>query len=300
MNKYLALDLGGTFLKAAIIDEDINILDKWKTDTSKALSIDDIMNVFDVTIKGHLDGCKAIAISCPGRIDVNRGVMVTAGKFDDFMNGFELAKVLEDKYHLPVSVDNDGKCAANAELWKGALKDTNNGVVYVIGTGIGGGIVINHQVYRGSCFSAGEFSQIIVDMSKKVSGSNAVSEQLSTPALLNQYKKASKSDKDISGEEFFKLVDEKDKVASKVLRKFCKQTVKFFYNLQTCFDFETIAIGGGISAQPILLKLLNKELDKMYLSHSVASVKPKLVRCQFSNDANLIGAVKAMIDKTNK
>lgn len=296
MKKYLALDLGGTYLKAATIDENINIIDKWKVDSSKAKSIDELLEVFDKAVLSHLDGVSGIAISCPGRIDVKKGFMITAGHFDDFLCGFEIVKVLEERYHLPVSADNDGKCAANAEVWKGALKDVANGLVYVIGTAIGGGIVINHQVYRGSNFASGEFSQLILNKNNEVADGNFECDDVSTFALLDKYIKKKGLETKISGEEFFNLVNTGDELATNIFNEFCMKAAKSLYNLQVCFDFEVIAIGGGISAQDILIEKVNEELDKIYQNFSLASVKPKVVRCKFSNDANLIGAVKSMID----
>jgi len=296
MKKYLSLDLGGTYLKAAIIDEDINIIKKWKVDSSKAKSVDELLKVFDSVVEGNLDGISAIAISCPGRIDVKNGIMITAGYFDDFLCGFEIVKVLEDRYKIKVSVDNDGKCAANAELWKGTLSNVKNGLVYVIGTAIGGGIVINHSIYRGSNFAAGEFSQLIYNKNMDVLDGNFECDEISAQALIRNYVETKGLKESINGEDFFKLVSLNDSVANEVLNKFSKKVAKSLYNLQACFDFEVIAIGGGISAQDILIQKIDDEVETLYKEHSYASIKPKIVKCKFSNDANLIGAIKSMLD----
>jgi len=296
MKKYLALDLGGTFLKAAIIDEEVNIVEKWKVPSAHATTIPQMLEVFDEAVLSHLDGVTAIAISLPGRIDIDAGIMRTAGAFNYFMGGFEIVKVLEERYHLPVGIDNDAKCACNAEVWKGALKDCANGLVYVFGTGIGGGIEINHQVYRGSHFSSGEFSGLIMNLQHDIHDSaNFMSYDLSTTGLIRRYKDATGL-QEVDGELIFGKVNEGDETACRVLREFCGQVVRYFYNLQTCFDADRIAIGGGISAQPALLQYLQEELDKIFEVLNIATVKPELVRCEFSNDANLIGAVKSYRD----
>lgn len=294
MKKYLALDLGGTFLKAAIIDEDVNILEKWKV-ASNVNNKEDLLKVFDEAVLGHLDGVTAICISLPGRMNVKDGIMETAGAFDSFLRGTHIVEILQDRYHLPVGIDNDAKCATNAEIWKGALKDCTNGVVYVIGTGIGGGIEINHQVYRGSHFASGELSCILMNLDDGPVDDNIMARHVATPFLLRDYVNDAHLTEMISGEDFFEKVNSGDEIAIATLRKFCKYSAMYFYNIQVCLDVERIAIGGGISEQPILLEMLNEELDKVY-QLSGPSIRPELVRCKYGNDANLIGAVKSYID----
>ena len=294
MKKYLALDLGGTFLKAAIIDEDVNILDKWKV-KSNVTTVEDLLKVFDEAIVGHTDGVEAIAMSLPGRMNVKEGIMETAGAFDSFLRGAHIVEMLEERYHLPVGIDNDAKCATNAEIWKGALQDVDNGVVYVIGTGIGGGIEINHQVYRGSHFASGELSAIFNNCYDGLKINNTMSSIVATPALLRDYKNDANILDDINGEDFFDLVNKGDETAIKTLKRFCFLTAMYFYNIQVCLDVDKIAIGGGISEQPILIDMINAELDEIY-KFSGPSVRPQIVRCKYGNDANLIGAVKSYID----
>ena len=294
MKKYLALDLGGTFLKAAIIDEDVNILEKWKV-VSNVTNKEDLLKVFDNAVLEHLDGVTAICISLPGRMNVKDGIMETAGAFDSFLRGTHIVEILQDRYHLPVGIDNDAKCATNAEIWKGSLKDCENGVVYVIGTGIGGGIEINHQVYRGSHFASGELSCILMNLDDGVTEDNIMARHIATPFLLQDYVKAANLTETITGEDFFDKVNNNDEVAVETLRKFCHYSAMYFYNIQVCLDVDRIAIGGGISEQPVLLEMLNEELDKVY-QLSGPSIRPELVRCKFANDANLIGAVKSYID----
>ena len=294
MKKYLALDLGGTFLKAAIIDEDVNILYKWKVE-SNVDNVDDLLADFDKAIIGHTNGVEAIAMSLPGRMNIKEGIMETAGSFDKFMRGAHIVEMFEERYHLPVGIDNDAKCATNAEIWKGALKDCENGVVYVIGTGIGGGIEINHKVYRGSHFASGELSAIFNNCELGTYEPNTMSNIIATPALLRNYKNDANILDDINGEDFFEKVNSGDEIALKTLKHFCFLTAMYFYNIQVCLDVDKIAIGGGISAQPILIEMINKELDEIY-KYQGPSVRPEIVRCKYGNDANLIGAVKSYID----
>ena len=295
MRKFLALDLGGTFLKAAIIDEETNILDKWKI-SSKCECKEDVLNIIYEAIEPHVKEVDAIAISFPGVVDRDRAFCVTAGAFGDLFNELPLGDILKEKFGLPVAIDNDAKCAINAEIWNGALKDCTNGLVYVIGTGLGGGIEINHQVYRGSNFSSGEISGPMMVYGESYSNNYQICKPLATPGLLNAYKKNAGIEDEIDGETFFDEVNNGNQIAIDTLKKFCAMTATYFFNLQCVLDVDRICVGGGISAQPILLEMLQKELDQIYEDSWELKNKPELVKCHYENDANLIGAVKNFID----
>lgn len=92
----------------------------------------------------------------PGLIDFERGFVFHGGALDCIKN-INLQTILEDMLSLPVSIQNDGKCAALGEKWKGALQNVSNGIAIVIGTGIGGGIISNNQLVTGHNYSAGNF-----------------------------------------------------------------------------------------------------------------------------------------------
>jgi len=295
MKKYLALDLGGTFLKAAVIDENTKIIEKWKV-SSKSKSKEEVLNLIFEAVDKQVENVDAICISFPGVVDRNRAYCLTSGAFGNLFTELALGDILKEKYGLPVAIDNDAKCAINAELWNGALKDVKNGVAYIIGTGIGGGIAINHEVYRGSNFSAGELSGLIENLSGGFANENYYGHSIATPHILRTYKQKANLDHEVTGEEFFAKVNEGDKVAYEIFDTFCDRTAHYFYNIQCILDVEKICVGGGISAQPILLETLNRKLDAIYEESFELKNRPELVRCFYESDANLIGAVKNFLD----
>ena len=143
--KILAIDVGGTFTKYAIIDEKLNITNKDKTKTI-ANSLDNYLKML-VSIYGQFKGqVEGIAFSMPGVIDTKAGYFYTGGSFDNIVHEINLKKELEKYIDVPMSFGNDAKCAANAELGFGVLKDVNQAIVYVIGTAIGGALINNHKV----------------------------------------------------------------------------------------------------------------------------------------------------------
>ncbi|MGN0268136.1 MAG: ROK family protein [Lachnospiraceae bacterium] len=295
--KIIGLDLGGTFIKCGLLNEKGEISSHWKI-ASPTDSLEDLLTALDKCVKDHLADADGIAISMPGKIDVRKGIAHTGGSYKWIVD-LNIMEILEERYHVPVSVDNDGKCAANAEAWIGALKDVPNGLVYVLGTGIGGGIVLDHQVIHGSHMAAGELSGCVVNHKDAYSFDNLAALTGSTGSLLGQYlHKAGRKDP-IDGIEFFKLIREGDAAALSVFQDFCQFTANFFYTLQTILDVDRIAIGGGISEEPMVIEGIRKATHAVMNFEGpfpLPAVEPEIVKCQFGNDANLIGAVRNFID----
>ncbi|MDO4465800.1 MAG: ROK family protein [Bacillota bacterium] len=293
--KVLALDIGGTFIKCAIMNDKAELLKQWKvpSDTS---GMDALMESLDSIIAPHIEEVAGVAISMPGKIDAKKGIAFTGGAFQ-FINNWKVAEELEAKYGKPVAVDNDGKCAANAEVWVGALKDVENGLVYVIGTGIGGGVVIDKKVHRGTHFAAGELSCCMTNIEQEgFTPFNFVATHFATPGLIRAYEMQSQ-EVGVDGVRFFKEVEAGNKIANEVLDKFAQATANYFYNLQVVLDVDRIAIGGGISAAPALIERIRQAYHKIYqMDFPLPCEEAEIVKCAFGNDANLIGAVKHFLD----
>ena len=142
MKRYLVFDAGGTYIKYALMNENAEILEKdkrptldYRTHTKEEFygSLDEIVAKYNGQIEG-------IAISMPGMLDNRNGYCVTAG-YLAYLAGSAVGDELTERYGIAVSVENDGKCAALAEYWKGSLKGCDNGAVVVIGSGVAGGII---------------------------------------------------------------------------------------------------------------------------------------------------------------
>ena len=139
MKQYLLIDIGGTFIKYSLADEQARKISGGKVPTPLT-NMDDLLAVIDgfaAPLQGQFVGC---AISMPGRIDTRNGIAHTGGMLSAFMWEQPFAAQVEARLGVPVTIANDGKCAAAAEGWTGALAGVENGLVLVLGTGIGGGI----------------------------------------------------------------------------------------------------------------------------------------------------------------
>lgn len=287
MKRYLVIDIGGINIKYGVI-EDETLIAKDEVPTPHT-DIEDFFTQL-VKIKESLNvQVDGVAISAPGLIDSNTGFMFTAGALGYIAN-YPMGEKLSELFGLPVTIENDGKCAALAEVWMGSLKGIKHGLVLLIGTGIGGGVVINGQLHRGANFAAGELSSLLTSLTPnadfwaRINGVNS---------LLIPYAKSKDLDvKQVNGRDFFKDIDAKDETAWTILREFCASFAKGIFSVQTVIDAEVVAIGGGISAQDVVVETINSELEKFMSEVPMIPIqKPKVVRCSFANDSNLFGAL---------
>ena len=311
MKQYLVFDIGGTFVKYALMNENADILENDKIPTCKesAEGLLASMKVIADQYAGRFEGC---AISMPGRIDTESGVAITAGALNRFLGGFAMGPEFSKLIQVPVVCANDGKCAAAAEAWQGALSDVENGFVVVFGTGLGGGIVIDHKAYFGTHFSSGEISGMVFDgkmMSDDYHAPSVYDPRRPSPgwayyssanALMRQYKEylGLPFEAEVTGEEFFEKVRNGDEAANAVFDQFAEYTAVGFYNIQILFDVEKIAISGGISNAPELLPKLQESFHDLFkrMEHTPA-VEPEIVKCRYGSEANLVGALKIYMDQ---
>lgn len=279
----LVIDIGGTAIKYACCDLE-GTVDQHGELPTNIKDYEGFLQTITTLYEGMSD-MEGIAISMPGLLHSEEGYVVTGGALP-FNAGQYVASDLMERCHVHVSIQNDGKCAALAELWKGSLKDHSHGIVFVIGTGIGGGIVIDHKLYTGANAFAGELSFLLHG---ECSMEHCLGATGSVHSMLLPYQKLTGSS--VDGRGFFAAVHAGDERAIDILHDYAKRMALQFFNLQAMYDPEVIAIGGGISAQDILLTTLQEALEQLYQQIPFAIPHAKLVRCTYGNHANLVGAI---------
>ena len=292
MEKYcFGIDVGGTNIKYALMDPEGEILEKGETPTAAE------------TIEEHIDALAAIAVrypqaealvmSAPGRIDSSRGYFYTGGALT-FVRETPLAELLSERLGIPVTAENDGKCAALAELWKGALCGVKNGVVMTLGTAVGGGLILDGKLRRGQTFAAGEFSWIPTDHARAYGIPTLWGTHGGAGALTGQYEeRCGLGPGSVDGREFFSRLDAGDPAAQAALKDYAAYMAKGILSLQSVLDVEVFAIGGGISRQPALIEALDRAVGTLFGKHAayLPMYRPRITACRFGNDANLIGAL---------
>lgn len=296
--KILSIDIGGTFVKYAVMDETSGMYEKGKISTPQSgreALIETIAALFDKhNTEGNLEG---IAISMPGIIDMKNGYVLMGGALA-YNNDFYLRNALHERCpSARIIVCNDAKCAAQAEASIGALKDVQDGVVLIFGTMVGSGIVLNHRVRQGNHFSAGEVSYILPDREADPDHDTVWGNRCGTPALCRMFAARKKIDvKEVDGVCVFKAVNAQDPDGIAALTEFTKDIAVQIFNMQTVLDVDRFAIGGGISAQPVFIAYIKRHLEQMYAKFPYFVPHAEIVACKYGNDANLVGALQAYID----
>ena len=275
-----AIDIGGTTIKIATW-KDNQLQDKHAVDTPKDLdgfyeALTEEVNKIkkDTKIEG-------VAISSPGAVNKKTGIIGGSSAIP-YIHNFKIVDELEKRFGLPVSVENDANSAALGELAEGSGKGCDSMAFFVIGTGIGGALIINQKVWHGAHLFGGEFGYMIM-------GAHTLSELASPVAMANRYNE--RTGKHLDGKTIFELADKDDPVASDERQTLIHALAVAIYNIQHSFDSEKIVLGGGISNNPELIPLLNKEIDRLRDDLDLVTLKPDIVLCKLKSDANLRGAV---------
>jgi predicted NBD/HSP70 family sugar kinase len=308
MRQFLVYDLGGTYIKFALMNENFEILSQ-----DKVPSPTDSMENLLAAMKGIADRYEgqyeAAAVSMPGRINTYEGIAYTGGAYA-FIKDTPFAKLLSDTIGCRAVIGNDGKCAAKAEAARGALKDTKNGAVIVLGSGTGGGIVLNHDVWMGTTGGAGELSALVADLRAIAKDGysfynfgSVYAGYGSATGLISLYaaKKGipiQEAFGKITGMTFFEAYDAGEKEAVETLEEYGLNAAVGINSVQCVLDLERYAIGGGISARKEVTDSIRKGIEKLFdhAGFPLPFSKPEIVTCQFRNDANLIGALAFLLD----
>lgn len=289
---YLVFDVGGSAIKYAFMSEKAEFLEKGKIPTPLD-KIESFIEAIGEIYDKYKEKIAGIAMSMPGRIDSENGFAYTGGELE-YNAGKNIVEILQKRCPVPIVIENDGKCAALAEVWMGNLQECDDAMVVVLGTGIGGGIIKDKKLHKGKHFTAGEFSVMFTNSEAFDENNNPIwwTREGGVPALCMLVAKAKKLPiEEVDGVKVFEYANSDDEEVLNILDEFCRRLAIQLYNLQYVFDPEKIAIGGGISQQDILIDYVERNIEDISKQLPVLISKPEIVRCKFFNDSNLIGAL---------
>ncbi len=290
--KYLCIDVGGTSIKYAVLDSRLQFSARGSVVTpydGVETYLDTLETIFH-NVKEKEPQISGIAMSVPGMIDSNQGICINGGNLK-YVELLPLAASMRKRCKVPVSVMNDAKAAALAEVTWGSLADCQDAVVIVFGTGIGGALVKDGEVHSGKHFAAGEFSWLMMSQEfDHAEDSWALRNGNRRLVSLAAAAKGVNTD-GITSYHVFQWAEEGDEQVLWALDKFTKDIAFMIMNLQVIYDPERFAIGGGISKQPLFLKSIQRNVDGFYATAKFPIPKPEVVTCKYYNDANLIGAL---------
>lgn len=325
--KVLALDFGGSSVKYGVVDENAVITESGKKPAPLG-SVEEFADCVNEIYQQYKDEVCGIGVSLPGNIDPKSGVLLGSGVYMK-LYGKSITEIIKDKCGVEAAVENDGKCGALSEAWKGSLEDCNDGIVLILGSGIAGGVIKDHKVHSGKGFNAGEFSYSVTVPGDYSLMSSAVlnvgmlgvtyklckmknldlNVQDSAPTQLfmesqlgDKFPKYDEEPKKIvaDGKQFFKWVKEGDKDALKVYDEFIKSLGSMVVNAQICYGPDKIVIGGGLSREEMVLEDLKKEVDKYLVGYGIDQmIKPEIVVSTYRSEANICGAAYNFLNCRN-
>ncbi len=314
---YLVFDVGATTIKYALMTGEGEFLEKGKTPTPVGLYrevndfVEAIGEVYD-KYAHQVEAIEGIAMGMPGQIDVKRGIVYNGGGIQ-YMHEVPIRDLVQSRCdNIPVTVENDGKCAALAEIWKGNAKDVKDACVIVFGTGIGGGIIRNRKVIHGKHLLAGELSFILDEMKRedldKLPPGDRLMETLPFSVVAEKFPVAWSTKcssvnmcqniarakgipfEGVTGEKVYQWIREGDELVKNMVEDVYFCIAKWCISLFVILDPEIILIGGGISAEPEFIKGIQKYVERLKPISNLYT-KIKLDTCKFLNDSNLLGAL---------
>lgn len=241
MIEYIGIDIGGTNIRVGGIDEDEKITDIYKDITLKDVTkVEDLYMKIKKLIKKipNYKDAKAIGIGIPGSIDKYTGQIKTARNLC-ILKKFPLIENLKKDFNKPIYIENDARVATLAEAKKGSGENKKIVCYITISTGLGGGVTIEGNIYKGSSNLGAYFARMILD------GINTSDSLISGTALLKQAKKKINNNiKDI--EELFELEENNNLVAKEIIEQFKRNLTVLLLNISSIINPDIIILGGGV------------------------------------------------------
>jgi len=313
---YIGIDLGGTNIAVGLVNEEGKILHKDSVPTLRERPYQEIIkDMAMLTLKVikdadvSIDQVKSIGVGSPGTPNCKDGILIYNNNLN-FRN-VPIRSEIQKYIDLPVYLDNDANCAALAESVAGAAKGANTSVTITLGTGIGGGVVIDGKIYSGFNYAGGELGHTVLMMDGEpcTCGRKGCWEAYaSATALIRQARKAAEANPDslinklvggdlskIDAKIPFDAAKQEDKTGEMVVQQYIRYIAEGLINMINIFMPEVLVIGGGVCKEgEYLLKPL-RELIKQGVYSKEDIPQTELRTAQMGNDAGIIGA--AMLGK---
>lgn len=292
MEKFnLGIDIGGTFIKYALIDKQYNIKDKWKIETIKCNTVEEFYNYICLNIK-LIDQIDVIGISAPGLIDENSNVKSYAAPNVAIMYGTNINDEIEKRTQKKVSSINDAKSAGLCEFTIGNAKGSKSSAFLIIGTGTGGCICDEKGVVYGKDSFAGEFHNMPF-VNDKTGNLDSMGDYASITGLINIYNSQVEISEQVQyGYEVCEKYLNGNEIAKVSVNKWIMNIVAELIVITVFYNPEVICIGGGISEEEWFIDKLKKQYKKTCVEYLGADfITTRIDSCKYNNDANILGAV---------
>lgn len=310
----LATDLGGTNLRMAAVDRAGGILYRTKRETPQTTRSSEIVCAIVEAAEECLQSVKAqgmvlgVAAAVPGTVNVEEGIVLKAPNVPS-LDGFRISAALKNELNLPCFLENDANAATVGENWLGASKDVQNSILVTLGTGVGGGIIIDKKVLRGADGTAGEIGHICVEPFGVPCGcgSRGCLEQYAsataivrlTRELENQYPNSDLREKSrLSALEIYDAGKQGDELALEVFRQQGFYLGIVLAGLINILNPDVIVIGGGAAAGWDLF--ISPTIEQIrQRAYQEPAERAKLVLAQCGDDAGILGAARLAFESVS-
>ena len=285
--RILCFDIGGTFIKYGLCDENFNLLEKDKIPTLAENGGQSIIERV-IEIIEQYDSIDRVAVSTAGQVDSENGIVVYSTDNIPYYTGMRVKSLIENKTGIPTFVENDVNSAALCEAHFGAAKGVSDFICLTLGTGIGGAIFLNNKLYKGSASSAGELGHMIIHSGGKqctCGGEGCYECYASASALIKAVNKVSPVE--LNAFQIFEKENiEKPEIRSEI-DKWIDEIIVGLVNIIYIFNPSMIVLGGGIMNEDYIIELIDRKIYTRLMDNfkNVKIVRPKL-----GNDAGMIGA----------
>lgn len=290
----LGIDIGGTFIKYALVDKEYHIIDKWKIETVKYDIADEFYDYICSNIK-YIDIIDTIGISAPGLVDEDSNVKSYAAPNVVAMYSTNINAEIKKRTNKEVSSINDAKAAGLCEFKMGNAKNSRSSAFLIIGTGTGGCICNENGVIYGTDAFAGEFHNIpfVNDVTGKL---DKMGDYASMTGLINIYNSKAQQNGNLNqfkyGYEVCKKYLDGDETARASIEEWIRNIVVQLMVITVFYNPEIICIGGGISEENWFINKVKEQYNKTCVEYLGADfITTKIERCKYNNDANILGAI---------
>ena len=284
---YAGIDLGGTKILTVIEDSKRNVLSKTKIPTEAMLGVgvvmDNIARSLEISCKdinitpNELSG---IGIGVPGPVNHEKGLVYDCPNLAGWKN-VEVRKMLNERWDVPVKVENDARVAGLAETRLGAAKGFKHVFYITVSTGIGAAIIIDGKIYHGADGAAGEFGQM------KLLDGSILEQRFAGPAIERLF--------GLPTPQLAELVKKNDPGAKRAVEYITDGIGTFLANVTTLLNPQIIVVGGGVSQLgDLILDPIREKVSSLAFSISAKNVK--IVQAALHTDSGAVGAVELPFD----
>jgi glucokinase len=304
-----AVDLGGTNLRAANVDRDGRIHERIKKPTSRSGKAEEVVSQIATAVRECEAGSRergvqvqAVSVVVPGSVHLETGTVVNAPNLS-CLQGYELGPALERALTRSVLIENDANAAAMGEMWQGAARNYQSIICLTLGTGIGGGIILDGELWRGADGTAGEIGHTSVQPfggvkcrcgnigCLEVYASGTAIVRITREALAEHPESRLQSvpADELTAEKVYRAGVEGDELALAVFCSVGTHLGVAMANLVNVFNLEMIVIGGGVSAAWDLFAP-QARAEVLKRAFPVPAEHCQIVRAECGDDAGLLGA----------